>query len=192
MLTMWILDTPHYTVENALGLMKCYVYLIFVQSASALARTGKGRSAEEKKKDEEWVLVLWHLLASSDYILLSHPLLFPIYTLHPSPPFTLSSPPLISPSPNTILTSLPTLSTPPFHTIIPCSPSTLSTPSPHSTLFPSLPFHSVTLPSIVDELLAREKSRKLKAQHIRGTRYPYTLHDQNEHTIQLVNCTNFE
>lgn len=53
MLTMCILDTPHYTVENVLGLMKCYVYLIFVQSASALARTGKGRSAEEKKKDEE-------------------------------------------------------------------------------------------------------------------------------------------
>ena len=33
--------------------LHCVTCLICVQSASALARTGKGRSAEEKKRDEE-------------------------------------------------------------------------------------------------------------------------------------------
>ena len=49
-----------YTVLTLMCVTLCYTVLhcvvaclICVQSASALARTGKGRSAEEKKRDEE-------------------------------------------------------------------------------------------------------------------------------------------
>ena len=47
-LPMLLLDT---VVLHCVTL--CNMFFICVQSASALARTGKGRSTEEKKKDEE-------------------------------------------------------------------------------------------------------------------------------------------